>query len=146
MPLNHDYEYPDLTRQSHQYEYPSVVTPQTKTGESDVSTGNTAVEGDYAPLVRPPLSNDKEEGDYTHLTNVGKGKEEKNAGNEANGLVYVDVINEERTPDVTVPKKDGNKQVPTLSSNGKTTDGKADITGSENEQDRLLYVDVLDNA
>ena len=152
IPHNHHYEYPDQS-QSHQYEYPLVITPQTKNGKSDDTTGNKGdgqTEDDYSPLLRAPLNSEREDGEYAPLSNVEKGKEEasvKGIANEPNGLMYVDVIDKEYTSDVRVPLKDVNTtpSCGSLPRNGQKTNEKADIKGSKDGSDKLLYVYVLDD-
>ncbi len=92
LPQSHKYEDPDQPP-NHQYEYPDV----------------RVVNGGYSALVRPPLNkSESENSGYTSLIN-GQISREANATerkDQADRLLYVDLIDGDYTALVRLPLKD----------------------------------------
>ncbi len=106
------------------------------------------VDGVYSPIVRPPLGkNESENSGNTSLINGQISREASATGrkDQADRLLYVDVIDSDYTPLVRQPLKDNEApRYEPLLNNGKETSEKASATERKNQADRLLYVHVMD--
>ena len=119
LPQNRKYEYPEQLP-NHQYEYPDI----------------RVVDGGYSPLVRPPLSKyESENSGYTSLINGQVSKEVSATGrkDQADRLLYVDVIDGDYTPLVRQPLKDKAPCYQPLLNYSKKTSEEASATERKDE-------------
>ncbi len=105
------------------------------------------VDGGYSPLVRPPLSKyESENSGYTSLINgqVSKEASATERNDQADRLLYVDVMDGDYTPLVRQPLKDNEAPCyQSLVNNGRKTSEEASAT-ERNDEGNGLYDDVID--
>ncbi len=105
------------------------------------------VDGGYSPLVRPPLSKyESENSGYTSLINgqVSKKASVTGSKDQADRLLYVDVMDDNYTPLVRQPLKDNEAPCyQSLVNYGQKTREEASAT-ERNDEGNGLYDDVID--